>query len=232
MLECSDPRSVFSGFRLHHPLAPVCKRVARVQVRTAHTIRAESAAESRRFGSRRRAVYAPMPSANFSTASTCRELQISDSKIGRAAATKKKKKAEVRRSFDTTTVREQHLRSQHKGATDANATGGKGRVRTGDRRHPVLCLCQLTMTRHPSCPAWGSMAQRRRGGGVPRAGRCRTNRLRRPARCDGLSGIRFGPSCGVRAALNHIQSEDVVANGIGPACTCFRTGGRREQRRE
>ena len=52
------------------------------------------------------------------------------------------------------------------------ATGGKGRVRTGDRRHPVLCLCQLTMTRHPSCPAWGSMAQRRRGGGVPRAGRC------------------------------------------------------------
>ena len=60
MLECSDPRSVFSGFRLHHPLAPVCKRVARVQVRTAHTIRAESAADSRRFGSRRRAVYAPI----------------------------------------------------------------------------------------------------------------------------------------------------------------------------
>ena len=29
------------------------------------------------------------------------------------------------------------------GATDANATGGKGRVRNGDRRHPVLCLSQL-----------------------------------------------------------------------------------------
>ena len=25
----------------------------------------------------------------------------------------------------------------------ANATGGKGRVWTGDRRHPVLCLCKL-----------------------------------------------------------------------------------------
>ena len=28
-------------------------------------------------------------------------------------------------------------------ATDANATGGKGRVRTGDRLHLVLCLYQL-----------------------------------------------------------------------------------------
>ena len=47
-------------------------------------------------------------------------------------------------SFNTTTVRprEQHPRSHHKGATDVNAIGGKGRVRTGDRRHPVLCICQ------------------------------------------------------------------------------------------
>ena len=44
-------------------------------------------------------------------------------------------KAEVRRSFITTTVREQHPRSHHKGAT--------GRVRTGDQRYPVLCHCQL-----------------------------------------------------------------------------------------
>ena len=51
----------------------------------------------------------------------------------------------VRRSFITTTrtVWEQHPRSNHKGATDANATGGKGRVRTGDGRYTVLCLCQL-----------------------------------------------------------------------------------------
>ena len=53
-------------------------------------------------------------------------------------------KAEVRRSFTkTTTIREQRPRSHHKGATDANATGSKGRVRTGDRQHLVLCLCQL-----------------------------------------------------------------------------------------
>ena len=40
---------------------------------------------------------------------------------------------EVRRSFNTTAVREQHPRSHHWDATDANATGGKGRVRTGDQ---------------------------------------------------------------------------------------------------
>ena len=51
--------------------------------------------------------------------------------------------AEFRRSFNTTTVREQHPRSHHKGATVANATSGKGRVRTSDRRHPVLCPRQL-----------------------------------------------------------------------------------------
>ena len=42
---------------------------------------------------------------------------------------------EIRRSFITTTVREQRPRSHHKGAT--------GRVRTGDQRYPVLCHCQL-----------------------------------------------------------------------------------------
>ena len=52
-------------------------------------------------------------------------------------------KVEIRRSFQTTTVREQHPTSHRKGATDANATGGKGRVRTGDGRYTVLCLCQL-----------------------------------------------------------------------------------------
>ena len=40
-------------------------------------------------------------------------------------------KAEVRCSFISTTVREQHPRSHHKGPT--------GRVRTGDKRYPVLC---------------------------------------------------------------------------------------------
>ena len=44
-------------------------------------------------------------------------------------------KAEARRSFITTTVREQRPRSHHKGTT--------GRVRTGDQRYPVLCRCQL-----------------------------------------------------------------------------------------
>ena len=55
-------------------------------------------------------------------------------------------KAEVRRSFITTTVREQHPGSHHKGAT--------GRVRTGDQRYSVsfiianllgqdTCLCDL-----------------------------------------------------------------------------------------
>ena len=57
-------------------------------------------------------------------------------------------KAEVHRSFNTTTVREQHHRSHHKGAANANATGGKGRVQTGDRRHPVLCPSP-TRTRRP-----------------------------------------------------------------------------------
>ena len=44
-------------------------------------------------------------------------------------------KAEVRRSFITTTVWGLHPRSHHKGAT--------GRVRTGNRLYPVLCHCQL-----------------------------------------------------------------------------------------
>ena len=44
-------------------------------------------------------------------------------------------KAEVRRSFITTTVREQSPRSHHKGATS--------RVRNGDQWYPVLCHCQL-----------------------------------------------------------------------------------------
>ena len=35
--------------------------------------------------------------------------------------------AEVRRSFNTTTVREQHPGSHHKGTTDANATGTSDR---------------------------------------------------------------------------------------------------------
>ena len=42
-----------------------------------------------------------------------------------------KVRAAVRRSFITTTVRDEY----HKGAT--------GRVRTGDQRLPVLCHCQL-----------------------------------------------------------------------------------------
>ena len=46
-------------------------------------------------------------------------------------------------SLNTTTVWEQHPRPHHNGATDAITTSGKGRVRTGDRWHPVLCLCQL-----------------------------------------------------------------------------------------
>ena len=46
-------------------------------------------------------------------------------------------RAEVRRSFITTTVLKflKNLRSHHKGATD--------RVRTGDQRLPGLCHCQL-----------------------------------------------------------------------------------------
>ena len=43
------------------------------------------------------------------------------------------KKAEIRRSFITTTGREQNPRSQ----------GATGRVRTGDQRYPILCHCQL-----------------------------------------------------------------------------------------
>ena len=56
-------------------------------------------------------------------------------------------KAEVLRSFNSSWPASQAARSEShhtgKGATDANATGGKGRIRIGDRRHPVLCLCQL-----------------------------------------------------------------------------------------
>ena len=44
-------------------------------------------------------------------------------------------KAEVRRSFITTTVREQRSRSHLKGTTCG--------VRTGDQLYPVLCHCQL-----------------------------------------------------------------------------------------
>ena len=52
------------------------------------------------------------------------------------------KKAEVRRSFITTTAREQHPRSQHKGAT--------GRVRTSNWRPTVSSPMSLpTCTRHP-----------------------------------------------------------------------------------
>ena len=43
-------------------------------------------------------------------------------------------KAEVRRSFITTTVQEQDPRSNHKGAT------GSLRVRTGDQRHAIASL--------------------------------------------------------------------------------------------
>ena len=46
-----------------------------------------------------------------------------------------KAEVQVRSSFLTTTVREQHPRSYYKGAT--------GRVRTGDQRYPVLFHCQL-----------------------------------------------------------------------------------------
>ena len=45
------------------------------------------------------------------------------------------KAAEVRRSFMTTTVRDQIPRSHHKGAT--------GRFQTGDQPYPALCHCQL-----------------------------------------------------------------------------------------
>ena len=44
-------------------------------------------------------------------------------------------KAEICRSFITTTIREQRPRSHHKGAT--------GRIRPGDQRYPILCHCQL-----------------------------------------------------------------------------------------
>ena len=43
-------------------------------------------------------------------------------------------KAEVRRSFITTTIREQRPRSHHKGAI--------GRVRTGDQRPLIRLVCQ------------------------------------------------------------------------------------------
>ena len=51
-------------------------------------------------------------------------------------------KKEVCSSFYITTVWEQHPRSHHKRATDANSTGDKGRVtfQTGDQLHQVLCL--------------------------------------------------------------------------------------------
>ena len=44
-------------------------------------------------------------------------------------------KAEVRSSFNTTTVQDEDPRSHHKGTT--------GRVQTGDRLYLVLCHCQL-----------------------------------------------------------------------------------------
>ena len=44
-------------------------------------------------------------------------------------------KAEVRRSFIATTVRDQSPRSHHKGTTSL--------VRTGYQRYPALCHCQL-----------------------------------------------------------------------------------------
>ena len=68
-------------------------------------------------------------------------------------------------------VREQHPRSHHKGATVANATGSQSRVRTGDLRHPVLCLCQLKTSltllakvpRHWAREAGPGLARFRRG---------------------------------------------------------------------
>ena len=68
----------------------------------------------------------------------------------------------------SSTFLEQYPRSHCKGATDANATSGKGRVRTGDRRHPVLCLCQLGQDipkYHLCCPLPGLLHRRRVPGG-------------------------------------------------------------------
>ena len=62
-------------------------------------------------------------------------LNLDDSKFRLSYKNEISGKAEVRSSFITTTVGEQNPRSHHKGAT--------GRVRTGDRLHPVLCHCQL-----------------------------------------------------------------------------------------
>ena len=65
-------------------------------------------------------------------------------------------KAEVRRGFNTTTVRDQSPRAHHKGAT--------GRVRTGDQRYPALCHCQLEhdVPTHVLSEGTASLSPRRR----------------------------------------------------------------------
>ena len=55
-------------------------------------------------------------------------------------------KAEVRSSFITMTVQEQHPRSHLKGATS--------RVRNGDQRYPVLCHYQLGQGIITVSPSW------------------------------------------------------------------------------
>ena len=58
------------------------------------------------------------------------------------------KKVQVRRSFNTTTVREQHPWSHLKGATDANATGGKYCVQLRPTWPPNLhCYCSMHVVR-------------------------------------------------------------------------------------
>ena len=67
------------------------------------------------------------------TENLCSPLAILRGTVPVGGLTRVLLKAEVCSSFFTTTVWEQHPRSHHKGTT--------GRVRTGDQRYPVLCLC-------------------------------------------------------------------------------------------
>ena len=77
-------------------------------------------------------------------------------------------RAEVRRSFISTTVRDEY----HKGAT--------GRVRTGDQRLPVLCHCQLGQD-IPRKRATGPVTAEKATAtaAAERAGLCATGRQRR-----------------------------------------------------
>ena len=124
-------------------------------------------------------------------------------------------KAEVRRSFITTTVRGQRPSSHHKGAT--------GTVRTGDQRYPVLCRCK-TASKHYngiglSDRASPSVLPSRGPGVLPMAPRPQPND-RACRRCPSMPNPRRDPGESRGPRVRSADAHSFVTVWMIAWCTC------------